>query len=126
MWRTFKRLKLYILAIPAFCFVLGAGLNVAVKIANNDKFPVMINAEKSKDETHPRGYAAGEMMDEKHVVMSSNDRLKFLADVIDIGGIYSIGDGLVNIGQYGWTFAPFIWIYALCCKVQEDAKYYEG
>lgn len=122
MWASFKRLKLYIVAIPVFCIVFGAGLNQIVMIANHDKFPVMVNRDKTKSEDIPEGLAPGDMMDGEHVVMSDSDKLKFLADIFDLGNIYSVGDGFIELGEYGLSFAPFVWVYAICRKVQDETK----
>lgn len=122
MWATFKRLKLYILAIPAFCFLLGAGLNQVVMIANHDKFPVMVNQVRTRTEENPQGLQPGDMIDSEHVVMQDSDHFKYLADIFDFGSIYSVGDGFSELGEYGWSFLPLVWVYAICRKVQDESK----
>lgn len=122
MWAAFKRLKLYIVAIPTLCIVFGAGLNQIVLIANHDKFPVMVNHDKTVTEDSPEGLNPGDMMDHDHVVMSDTDHFRFLSDIFDLGSIYSVGDGFIELGEYLSSFAWFVWIYAICRKIQDDAK----
>lgn len=72
------------------------------------------------------GLVAGEMdengqfIDQVHSVMGPNSRLKALADIFNLGiGIFSIGDFLILLGGWLWTFAPIAWVVLLIKKCNE-------
>ena len=121
---------LYILLLPYAIFGLGAASNQAVLISNHDKFPVMLNARKlnkimsqsTEDKlltmlgipkkVLPAPDSDG-MIDDVHCQMTKNTHLNALADVFDLGSIYSIGDFALYTGEWlmGWT--PFVWATTL-------------
>lgn len=49
------------------------------------------------------------MIDDVHCVMGHNSRLKFLADWINLGNIWSPGDMLIELGELMALFG--IWVY---------------
>ena len=114
----------YLILIPVLLFGLGVASNQAVLIANHGKFPVMMNpswmaAKCSTAGMDPDDVASmptswcgkgGDMIDRTHSVMGSNSHLKVLADIFPIGSIYSIGDGLLALGEWLLTFCPFMWL----------------
>lgn len=103
---------LWIILLPIVFQGLGAGLNQAVLIANGDRFPVEINAVQSK------GASPDSMLDDVHCVMSRSTHLNALADIFDFHtATYSVGDGLINLGEWLWSFAPFVWAFAVLKKV---------
>ena len=130
MLNFLRKTALWILLTPAAIFGLGLASNQAVLVANHDKFPVMWNSYKaaslslaiekateSDDEDvaeqanfdlialHEYGY-----LDDTHVLMTSKTHLNFLADWIDLkSATYSIGDFLIDAGEWGFTYCPFLW-----------------
>ena len=59
-------------------------------------------------------------MDDVHSVMGHNSRLKFLADYINLQtAIYSPGDGLIELGEWAWGFAPMLWIFLAARRLYE-------
>ena len=123
---------LWLLAIPLLFIILGTASNQAVLIANNDTFPVQVNPVKlymwsngGKDikivPKIPVIAPDGEiMMDSTHCVMTDNTNLNFLADVFDFHSqIVSIGDLSLELGEWMWSFAPFIWGFAVVRKLRE-------
>lgn len=113
----FKRTSLYIIAIPILFMFLGAASNQIVLLANHDTFPVHVSQARIEDFTNddavnlPDGTV---MLDKEHCLMTSKTHLNFLADVIDLKDRYvSIGDIGIEFGGYLWTFAPFIWGFAV-------------
>lgn len=110
----FRRLKLWIIAIPLLLILLGIASNQAVIIANHDKFPVMFNGLNGS------GIAVGQLLpdDPIHCMMGPSTHLNFLADIFDFhDGLYSIGDGLLYTGLWLWKYTPAIWIFTLCSLV---------
>jgi Family of unknown function (DUF5317) len=108
---------LWITLLPLACEAIGAASNQLVLIANHDKFPVMLNAQKTiKYEPDDFG-----LIDDTHCVMTRETRLNFLADIFDFkDGIYSVGDGLIELGTWGWTWAPFLWAGLLLRKIIQE------
>lgn len=115
----------YLLAIPALLFAAGVASNQAVLVANHGKFPVAMNAawmdkfcstrgmEPDEIDNIPPASCAvgGEMIDNTHSVMGPNSHLKFLADIFPLGhAIYSVGDGLLYLGDWLLSFTPFMWL----------------
>jgi hypothetical protein len=126
--KLFRSSLLWILLAPYGIFGLGAASNQAVLIANHDKFPVMLNARKLDKILNPKIDADLEkilgikivekpapkpdpdgMLDDVHCVMTKDTHLNALADVFDLGGIYSIGDFILYIGEWMQTWVPFVW-----------------
>jgi hypothetical protein len=110
--------------------------NQAVLIANGDKFPVMLNARKLDKILNPTIDADLEkilgikivekpapkpdpdgMIDDTHCQMTSKTHLNALADVFDLGSIYSIGDFTLYLGEWLMTWTPFVWGYAVIRKL---------
>ena len=118
---------LWILLTPYIVLGLGAASNQAVLIANHDKFPVMLNARKldkilsSSAEADlltilvikPKPFLPAPdpdgMIGDVHCVMTKSTHLNALADVFDLGSIYSIGDFGLYLGQWLMTWMPFVW-----------------
>ena len=136
--RLFRSSCLWILLAPYAIFGLGVASNQAVLIANGDKFPVMLNARKLDKILNPTIDADLEkilgikivekpapkpdpdgMIDDTHCQMTSKTHLNALADVFDLGSIYSIGDFTLYLGEWlmGWT--PFVWGYAVIKKAYD-------
>ena len=64
--------------------------------------------------------AGGEYLDDVHVVMNSQSRLKFMADVFDMhDGIYSIGDFALILGDWIWSWSVFAWLVLAVRKLIE-------
>lgn len=135
MIKFLRKTSLYILAIPALCFLLGAASNQLVLIENHDRFPVMVNATKlaehnSEDvDLGPFSIKIVKpavvdddgvvMIDDTHCVMTKQTHLNALADVFDLGNIYSIGDFLLMLGEYLFGFAPFIFLFDVVRKLKD-------
>jgi len=51
--------------------------------------------------------------------MTSKTHLNALADVFDLGSIYSIGDFTLYLGEWLMGFTPFVWGYAVIKKLYE-------
>jgi len=115
----------YLIAVPILLICLGIGSNQAVLVANHGKFPVMANAAWvdmycSAKDADPEELAStppsscvngGEMLDETHSIMGPNSHLKVLADIFPLGhAIYSIGDGLLYLGFWLFSFSPYMWL----------------
>ena len=129
-----RKTFLYILAVPVLFTVLGAASNQLVLFVNNDTFPVMMNdagvrrytaeveAAKNDSDVDPSKIPDVEhgMMDQTHCFMTSKTHLNFLADVFDFGtAYYSVGDGLLYLGDWSWTFAPFVFLFAVTKRLKE-------
>jgi len=127
----------YLIAIPVLLYCLGAASNQAVFVANHGKFPVAMNATWMSDkcsideDENPDHIPAssckkgGEMIDARHSVMGPNSHLKVLSDIFNFGShIYSIGDGLLQLGEWLLTFCPFMWVALTIRKlyIAEDQK----
>ena len=134
--RLFRNSCLWILLAPYAIFGLGVASNQAVLIANGDKFPVMLNARKLDKILNPTIDADLEkilgikivekpapkpdpdgMIDDTHCQMTSKTHLNALADVFDLGSIYSIGDFTLYLGEWLMTWTPFVWGYAVIRKL---------
>ena len=132
-----RKTSLYLLAIPALFFFLGAASNQVVLIANHDKFPVMLNDTKSAviaddlkgAEIPPLIYHAvvkDGMIDNTHCLMTQQTHLNALADVFDLGSIYSVGDFLLMLADWLWAFMPCLFVFDVVRKLKaREEKYYE-
>ena len=118
----------------------GAASNQLVLIANHDKFPVMVNAvrlEELKAPTLAQSFITrllgvpepapevkkedDGMLDDVHCVMTSKTHLNFLADVFDLKeAIYSVGDFLLMLGEWLWSFVPIVWVTLILKKVWDE------
>lgn len=105
--RFFRATALWVLILPYLFTYAGAASNQLVLIANHDKFPVMLNEVKRVKFTPD----ANGQIDEVHCVMTSATHLNLLADIFDLhDGIYSVGDGLLEIGSWLEGFCIFVWM----------------
>ena len=134
MFKFLRKTSLYILAIPVLLVGLGAASNQVVLQANNDRFPVLINETKVREfnsekvELGPMSITVVKpanvdsdgvvMIDDIHCVMTSKTHLNFLADVFDLGNIYSIGDFLLMLGEWLMAFAPFVFLFDVVRKLK--------
>ena len=134
MFKFLRKTSLYILAIPVLLVGLGAASNQVVLQANNDRFPVLINETKVREfnsekvELGPMSITVVKpanvdsdgvvMIDDIHCVMTSKTHLNFLADVFDLGNIYSIGDFLLMLGEWLMAFAPFVFVFDVVRKLK--------
>jgi len=128
MFQFIRKTALYIVLIPAAIWGAGFTSNQLVLYANNDTFPVKVNAfkaqamriraeaarqeanDESDDESVeiPEGY-----LDFTHIIMTKDTHLNALADVFDLkgDGIYSIGDFLLMLGEWLGGFSLAVWIF---------------
>ena len=61
------------------------------------------------------------MLDDVHCVMTHKTHLNALADIFDLGTIYSIGDFGLILGGWLWSFAPFVFVFDVTRKlVKQD------
>jgi hypothetical protein len=134
MFSFLRKTSLYILAIPVLLFGLGAASNQVVLQANHNRFPVLVNETKVREfnsekvELGPMSITVVKpanvdsdgvvMIDDTHCVMTSETHLNFLADVFDLGNIYSIGDFLLMLGEWLMGFAPFIFLFDVTRKLR--------
>jgi hypothetical protein len=134
MFSFLRKTSLYIFAIPVLLFGLGAASNQVVLQANHDRFPVLVNETKVREfnsekvELGPMSITVVKpanvdsdgvvMIDDTHCVMTSETHLNFLADVFDLGNIYSIGDFLLMLGEWLMGFAPFIFLFDVTRKLR--------
>ena len=118
-----RKASLYILATPLLFIALGTASNQVVLYANNDTFPVMLNEAKLKSFQEKGAVVLSDgtiMLDDTHCLMTSKTHLNLLADIIDFKTrVYSAGDGLLYLGEWCWTFCPFVWAFAIIRKVNE-------
>jgi hypothetical protein len=119
----------YLIAVPALLFGLGVVSNQSVLVANHGKFPVMLSqgmyykyctpqSEEDEDAPSISCIKGGEMIDETHSVMGPNSHLKVLSDIIPIGStIYSIGDGLLELGSWLLSYTLIAWLFLTIRKL---------
>ena len=143
MFEKLKKLPYwYLIAIPLLLTFMGAASNQAVLIANGDTFPVMVNAEKIQKWCAPVEDAdplaaiihaithqpapdlnscagGGVFLDGVHTIMQPKDHLKFLADIFDLGSIYSIGDFGIILGRWMWDWSLSAWVVLVLRKFIE-------
>lgn len=99
--------RIWILALPLIFTFVGAASNQIVLVANHDKFPVMVNSRNV--ESHG-GVDDEGMLDDIHCLMTDKTHLNYLADIFDFkSSIMSVGDLLLDLGEYTTGFAPFLW-----------------
>jgi hypothetical protein len=62
------------------------------------------------------------MLDEVHCIMTPETHLNALADIFDFhDATYSIGDGLLTLGEWLGTFCMFIWGFLMVDKARKTA-----
>lgn len=111
---------LWILLAPWAAIYLGASSNQLVLIANHDKFPVMFNAGKIArlESIGPDG-----LLDDVHCLMTHQTHLNALADIFDLkDGMYSIGDGLLTLGEWLNGFCCYVWIALVIWRLRAYAN----
>jgi hypothetical protein len=116
-----KRTYLWLLLLPIALIFTGAFLNQVVLIANGDHFPVLANgtvlSQRADSMALDGNYV---MIDDVHCVMSAKTHLNFLADIWDLGhDYYSIGDGLLILGEWLLGILPWIWGAAVVRRLSE-------
>jgi hypothetical protein len=112
MLKFLRVTMLWLVLAPIGIFSLGAASNQMVLIANHDKFPVMLNEQKANlhDKDGVPLIDSYGMMDEVHCLMTKDTHLNALADIFDFReAIYSVGDGLIELGEWLSTFMSFVW-----------------
>lgn len=105
--------RLYILVFPFALFLTGAALNQAVLAANGGKFPVMLNEAAAARYVDKDGF----FQDRRHCRMTSETRLNFLADYINVGNTMSPGDLLIDIGLLLNSYAIVLWMALVCVEL---------
>jgi hypothetical protein len=130
--KFFSKTLLYIVALPVLLIVLGAASNQAVLIANHDKFPVMVNDAKLAEFRHvdpvvemfrralglQQQQLPPDMIDDVHCIMTSKTHLNAMADIFDLGGgIYSIGDFGIILGETLGPLANLGWVILVVRKL---------
>jgi hypothetical protein len=59
-------------------------------------------------------------LDNTHVLMTSKTHFNFLADWIDLKtATYSIGDGMIELGEWLLVFSPFLFAFDVVKKLQK-------
>lgn len=122
MFKFLRKTALWILLAPIAFGFLGAASNQAVLIANQDTFPVSVNLVKARD-MRPDAVVLEDgtvMLDDVHCLMTPRTHLNFLADEFDLGGIYSIGDFGLILGEWLWPFAPLVWGLTVLEKLRKQ------
>ncbi|HHV29740.1 MAG TPA: DUF5317 domain-containing protein [Clostridium sp.] len=91
---------------------LGAFMNGLVMLINGGRMPVSLEAmQKAGIKEVTDMILSG--ADNKHAVISSTTKLKFLADVIYLPGFIGRGMGVVSIGDLVVALGLFLFIYEL-------------
>ena len=141
MFKFLRTTALWIILAPTAISWLGAASNQVVLYANHDTFPVSVNpvklqvftgGELVKDpKPHMEGGTTVEledgtvMMDPTHCVMTSKTHLNWLADVFDFHDeIESIGDLLINLGDWANAFALYVYIFVVSAALLRKEKQY--
>jgi hypothetical protein len=140
MFSFLRKTLLWLLLAPYAVWGLGLASNQAVLIANHDKFPVMLNARKlnkilSMGEESELEAILGikakaplpapdtdGMIDDVHCVMTTKTHLNALADVFDIGSIYSIGDFMLGAGDASQPYCLFAWILLMSARAARQPE----
>ena len=122
---------LWVLALPVALIIAGAASNQVAMISNGGSMPVLVNATRLARFEHERKLEeikaavdgtdlpplADGMLDARHSVMTPDTHLKVLCDLFDADGIESIGDFAIELGMWGWVFAPYLWGALICLKI---------
>lgn len=117
MKKAFRFLRvtmLWIIALPYTIGGTGVALNQAVLIANHGKFPVMLNNRQQRFQ----GVESDGFMDDYHCNMTHDTRLNALGDIFHYNAAYvSVGDMLIDIGDWLSEFCAYIWGVLVCLKL---------
>ena len=145
MLKTIRNAALWILLTPGALWLGGVASNQAVLNANQDKFPVMWNEFKINRyaaelviATHDKDKIVAEnaqfmldalnagYLDDTHCIMTPKTHLNWLADVFDIkgDGVYSIGDFMQYVGEWAYTFVPFVWGFEVIRRLRQKEDHY--
>ena len=99
------------LALPGMAFVVGIGLNKICMAFNGGLMPVLEPACHFADDGH-------------HTCMSAATHLRFLADWLRFpSGTWSLGDLLINAGEYTAPFGLVIWAVLMIKEVNALRRY---
>ena len=59
----------------------------------------------------------GQFLDDTHVIMSKESKLKWMSDIWDFHDVtYSIGDFLIMLGEWIFSWAPLAWLVLVLRK----------
>jgi hypothetical protein len=119
IYRFLRITHIWILLLPTVTGSLGTLSNQAVKIANHDRFPVLVNDKKLQDaQPDSEGF-----LDDEHIVMTSKTHLNALADIWDFNseGTCSIGDELIDLGAWLDGFCLWIFLALVAQKLYSSA-----
>lgn len=62
----------------------------------------------------------GKFLDDTHVIMDKDSHLKILSDIIDMHeATYSVGDGLLEFGEWMWSWSVIAWLVLVIRKFIE-------
>lgn len=127
MFKFLRKTSLYILAVPALFFALGFAANQAVLFANHDTFPVMWNEYKVKTADTITLSDGTVLLDDTHSVMSSHTHLNWLADKVDLqNASVSLGDMSIDLSEWMWKFAPFLYVFSVTNKLRKRKRPQDG
>lgn len=123
MPRFIRESFLWVLLLPLGLIFFGAASNQLVLWANDNTFPVKVNPVKVKN-SNSKILMLDDgtiMLDDEHCVMTSRTHLNILADNWDLKseGIESIGDLLIELGEWLWVFCPFVWGFAVLWRIYD-------
>jgi hypothetical protein len=117
---------LWLLLLPFALQFGGAASNQLVLIANDDKFPVMVNEAKLESFLADLPKAPEQtplpigMLDDVHCVMTDSTRLNFLADIFDLkDAVYSIGDLMLMAGEQSEQACILFWMVIMLYKEKQ-------
>ncbi len=136
MRKFLRKTLLYILLAPYLIYGLGVASNQLVLYVNHDTFPVraiQIAKACEGDETEPStcvGLPPSEdlpdgahMLDDRHCVMTPRTHLNWLADILDFHDSFqSVGDLLIQLGEWSEDVAPFVWVGAILFKLNQNKE----
>ena len=129
IFKFLRTTSLWIILLPLALSIGGAASNQLVLIANHDTFPVNVNRVKINAFLEPEEDGTPgttiklpdgtEMIDDLHCVMTSKTHLNFLADEFDLRNIYSVGDFMLMLASWLWTFVFYVWGFAVVDKLRK-------
>ena len=140
-----RKTALWIVLLPLLCFYTGGLSNQLVLAKNHDRFPVMWNSykaihlaqemEKASHSEDPDVAAQASFdleelaeegyLDDTHVLMTNKTHLNFLADWIDLHtATYSPGDILLDLGDKGMAYSPWIWAVVVIGRLRRREEKY--